>query len=105
MHRSSYRTAAVIVVVAFAAATPSVAQEIVDFDNGLLPSLPTTQGKSLSELTALVRPTTTTNGVEVARGIIFDRIVRPRCIFIANLNQGGNAVQTVRVGSMTFICP
>lgn len=95
-------------LVALCAASHAQAQAIprtTDFSTRL-PSIPLTSPVSPSELALQAIPGLGKTGITVAPGVIVDRLVRPRCVFIANQNTGGGSVrQTADIGRVQMYCP
>ena len=98
----------VVGLAALSAASLGQAQTVpktTDFSTRL-PSIPLTSPVSAPEIALEALPGVGGAGVTVAPGVIVDRVVRPRCVFIANQNSGGGSVrQTADVGSVRMYCP
>lgn len=103
------RRAALGLVVAVIAATGALAQSSpsgpVKFDNGLLPRIPSPEGRSAAALAAGAQPALKRrNATEIAPGVLVDNPIDPECVFIANQSSASNVTQTAEIGSVTLIC-
>lgn len=71
-----------------------------------LPEIPLTAPVTMSDVMRRALPGSAARGVTVAPGVVVDRTVRPRCIFIANQNQGNGSVrQSAEIGQLQLYCP
>ena len=108
MSTLAFQRAALGLVVAFCAATGAQAQSIngpVKFYNGLLPRIPSPEGRSAAALAAGAQPALKRrDGIEIAPGVLVDNPIDPECVFIANQSSASNVTQTAEIGSVTLIC-
>ncbi len=95
-------------VVALVAATGAHAQSqsgSIKFDNGLLPRVPSPEGRSAAALAAGAQPALKRRrATEIAPGVLVDNPIDPECVFIANQSSASNVTQTAEIGSVTLIC-
>ncbi len=104
-HKHALLVASGLVMLSMAGPTRAQSVPRTGDISALLPSIPLAQPLSVGELALQAIPGLG-RGVQLAPGVIADRIVRPRCIFIANQNQGNGSVrQTADIGRVQIYCP
>lgn len=97
-----------VAIVIMTIATPASAQNIPQVNPSLhldAPTIPFNAPLSASELTIQAMPQGVGSfGYQVAPGVIVDRLIAPRCIFIANQATGGFSQQIAAIGAVQFVC-
>ncbi len=69
-----------------------------------LPSLPTPSALGAGEMALRSLPGGK-GGIQIAPGVMVDRLNGPRCIFVGNMSSAGGTVQRTDVGRLEMYCP